>query len=121
MQARFGSRITGKTLRNSSILYYYMETALAASIITSLLLACICRAASPGGLLSFVGGWWETWLINRPHWLPGKPSGDCALCTAFWCPGVPVAVAVALCTPVGWWALSVPFLTSIVFDLIIRR
>ena len=94
-----------------------MQTALTAAIMCSLLLACIVRAARPGGLLRFLAGYWETWLINRPAWLPGKPSGDCAFCTCFWCPGIPAAVAVALLTPAGWWALTVPFLVAVLSDI----
>lgn len=98
-----------------------MQIALTASLVTALFLAAVCRAARPGGLLRFLAGWWESWLINRPAWLPGKPSGDCCQCTATWVPGVPVAVAVALLTPAGLWALCVPVLVGIIFELSIEK
>jgi hypothetical protein len=98
-----------------------MIHALTASIMAALLLACLVRAAQPGMLLGFAGGWWEAWLIHRPRWLPGKPSGDCAFCAAFWLPGVPVALLAGLCTPAGWWALAVPFLVATLTDKLLSN
>jgi hypothetical protein len=96
-----------------------MFHALAASHLAALLLACICRAARPGGLLDFLGEQWEAWLIFRPKWLPAKPTGSCVLCTCFWLPGIPVALAVALLTPAGWWALAVPFCVAVLSDILL--
>lgn len=93
-----------------------MIHALCSSIMAALLLACLIRASRPGMLLARLSVAWMWWLIHRPKWLPGKLSGDCLFCTAFWAPGVPVAVAVALCTPAGCWALAVPFLVAILTD-----
>lgn len=94
----------------------------------ALLLAAVCRAARPGGLLRFLAGWWEAWLIHRPAWLPLKPSGSCILCTTFWLPGLPVAGLVLLCTApylgadgLNWWAVTVPFLVAILSDSFIEQ
>ncbi len=82
----------------------------------ALLLGAVARAARPAGLLAFAGRWWQTWQIFKPRWLPDKPTGGCAQCTATWLPGVPVAVAVAF-TGGGLWALAVPLLVGLLFDL----
>ncbi|MBG8556160.1 hypothetical protein [Hymenobacter guriensis] len=90
-----------------------MIHALAVSLLASLLLASLVRAARPGNLLhSTVGAAWEWWLVYRPVWLPAKASGDCAFCTCFWVPGLPVAALAALCTPAGGWAVCVPLLVA---------
>lgn len=96
-----------------------MLDALTAALMASLLLSALVRAARPGGLLAFLAGYWQAWLVRRPVWLPGNPTGDCALCTCFWLPGLPVAVLVALHTPAGWWALTVPFLVAVLAELLL--
>jgi hypothetical protein len=98
-----------------------MITALAASLIAALLLAAVARAMRPSGLLDFLAPAWQWWLIMRPVWLPEKASGGCAMCTATWIPGVPVAAAVALLTPAGWWALCVPILIGVVFEIALEK
>lgn len=97
-----------------------MIHALAASCIAALLLAAIVRAARPAGLLDFLGDQWQVWQIFKPAWLPDKPTGGCAMCTAFWLPGIPVAAAVAY-TGGGWWALAVPALVGVVFEIAISK
>jgi hypothetical protein len=96
-----------------------MIHALAASLMCALLLACVCRAARLGGLLSFLGEQWQAWLICRPAWLPKKSSGDCVLCTTFWLPGLPVAMLTACFTPAGPWAATVPFCVAVLSEILI--
>lgn len=99
-----------------------MSDALNASLVAALLLAALVRATRPGGLLAFLAIPWQWWAIHKPMWLPDKPTGACAMCTAFWFIGVPVAVAVALCTPAGWWAITVPPMVAVLAEtLLIRR
>jgi hypothetical protein len=98
-----------------------MNHALTASLVVALLLRFLCRASRPGMILDFLGEQWQLWLISRPIWLNAKASGGCLLCTAWWVPGVPVALAVALCTPAGWWALLVPFLISATTDFLLSK
>lgn len=96
-----------------------MHVALTLSCLTALVLAAICRAARPGGLLAPLGTAWQWWLINRPRWLPGKPSGDCLLCTTFWLPGIPVALAAARWGGAGGWAACVPFAVAVLSEILI--
>jgi len=96
-----------------------MQHALTISLLTALLLACLVRAARLGGLLDFLREPWQAWLIYRPRWLPQKPTGSCILCTAFWLPGLPVAILAACFTPVGWWALAVPFCVAVLSEILI--
>ena len=98
-----------------------MIHALAAALIAALLLAAVARATRPQGLLAFLAPAWQWWLIYRPTWLPDKISGGCAMCTATWLPGVPVAVLVALFTPAGWWAMTVPVLVGVIFEIAIEE
>lgn len=98
-----------------------MMYALAASAMAALLLACLIRAIQPGNLLAALTPAWVWWIIFRPAWLPRKASGDCAFCTAFWVPGVPVALVAGLCGPAGWWALTVPFLVAVLTDKLLAR
>jgi hypothetical protein len=98
--------------------------ALGAALLAGLVLASICRATRPGGLLERLSDGWQWWLIQgRPRWLNRKLSGDCTLCTCFWVPGVPVAIAVALLTPglpLNLWAVAVPFVVAVVADITIH-
>ncbi|GAA4393591.1 hypothetical protein GCM10023186_45290 [Hymenobacter koreensis] len=87
----------------------------------ALLLACVVRAARPGHLLGFLLPAWEWWLVYRPGWLPAKPTGACAYCTAFWVPGLPAAVATGLLTPAGWWAVLVAPFSAYLFEYLISR
>lgn len=97
-----------------------MSHALLISVFTALLLASLIRASLPGHLLhGTVGQAWQWWLIRRPQWLPDKPSGDCVFCTAFWLPGVPVALAAGLLTPAGWWAVAAPLLVAFLTEYFI--
>lgn len=96
-----------------------MIHALAASLMCALLLASICRAARPGGLLYFLGEQWQAWLIYRPRWLPKKPTGSCILCTTFWLPGLPAAILCACFTPAGPWAATVPFCVAVLSEILI--
>jgi hypothetical protein len=99
-----------------------METALLLSVFTALLLASLIRAALPGHLLhSTLGRAWLWWLIHRPLWLPLKPSGDCVFCTAFWVPGLPLAIAASLLTPAGLWALAVPLFVGFLTEFFTMR
>lgn len=93
-----------------------MIHALAASLMASLLVACLLRASKPKMLLSFLGEQYEAWQITKSPKLPNKPTGGCCFCTSFWLPGIPVAIAVAWFTPAGWWAISVPFLIATLTD-----
>lgn len=115
-----------------------MVEALTISLIAALLLAAAARATRPKGALDFLAPAWQWWLIMRPSWLPDKPTGGCAMCTAFWLPGVPVAVAVALLTepnayylaswlphayaiPLNLWAACVPVLVGVVFEIALEK
>lgn len=95
--------------------------ALVCAAVAALLLAAIAHGARPHMLLAgTVGRAWQWWLIHRPLWLPDKPSGGCTFCTAFWVPGVPVAVAAAL-TGAAWWALAVPFMVAVLAAKLIGK
>lgn len=96
-----------------------MMHALAAALIAALLLASVVRAARPQGLLEFLAGWWEWWCIFKPRWLPDKPTGACAMCTAFWLPGIPAAALAYV--GAGWWCLVVPFIVGVVFEIAIQK
>ena len=96
-----------------------MIHALAASLMCALLLAAVCRAARPGGLLDFLREPWQAWLINRPRRLNRKMSGDCIMCTTFWLPGLPAAILAACLTPTGWWALAIPFCVAVLSEILI--
>ena len=105
-----------------------MMYALCASIMAALLLACLVRAARPGGLLRFLAGWWKWWLIHRPGWLPNKPTGGCILCTTFYVPGFLVAALVLLhttpyqgATGLNWWAVVVPALVAVLSESFIEQ
>lgn len=94
-----------------------MIDALTVSLYTALILAALVRASRPGELLaSTLGTAWQWWLIFGRGRLPGKPTGDCEFCTAFWWVGVPVAILAAVFTPAGWAAVGIPLLVGILFE-----
>jgi hypothetical protein len=95
-----------------------MSYALTASLFAALLLACLVRAARPGGLLEFLGDQYEAWQIFKPKWLPDAVTGGCILCTTFWWLGLPVALLVAL-TGGGWWSMAVPCLVAVLSEILI--
>lgn len=95
-----------------------MHEALTISLLTALLLAAVCRAARPGGLLDFLREPWQAWLIYRPKWVPWQ-IGSCILCTTFWLPGLPVAILAACLTPAGLWALVIPFCVAVLSEILI--
>lgn len=99
-----------------------MIDALAAALLTSLLLACLVQATRPGHLLHGLAPAWEWWLIEgRPQWLPREPSGNCIQCTATWIPGLPMAICAWAYTDAGLWALTVPLLVGIITEKILRK
>lgn len=101
-----------------------LQVVLTVSAVAALLLACVVRAARPGHLLAVLGKAWQWWLIYRPGWLPGKPSGDCPYCTAFYLPGLPLALLTGVCLlhgPASWLAALVPPFTAFLFERLISR
>jgi hypothetical protein len=98
-----------------------MIPAFVASCIAALVLAAIARASRPAGLLAFLGGWFEWWLIMRPAWLPEKPTGSCVSCTTFWFIGVPVALYGGIACGWGWHALLVPLMVAQLSETLLKK
>lgn len=84
-----------------------MSLALQSGILAALLVYALLRASRSGQLLGFLSGWFEAWLVYRPRWVPRKPTGNCAGCTALWWVGVPAGI-LAAAHGAGWWGLAVP-------------